>query len=80
MNHAKLDKSERMQRLYRLLQTGAEFTTRRIKRLLCKHEYETMGGLMGFFGKTQCHKCGKISNLPEDQMTTSTFSIQIGAD
>jgi hypothetical protein len=30
MNHAKLDKSERMQRLYRLLQTGAEFTTRQI--------------------------------------------------
>ena len=30
MNHASLDKSERMQRLYRLLQTGAEFTTRQI--------------------------------------------------
>jgi hypothetical protein len=48
-----------------------------LRRLLCDHEYKEMQGLMGFFGKTECVKCGDITNLPPDKMTTSTFSVRI---
>lgn len=48
------------------------------KRWFCKHEYKLLKDLRGFFGITQCTKCGKYSSLPDEEMETTHFlSINI---
>lgn len=41
-----------------------------MKRLFCRHRFKPMAGLMGFFCKVQCEKCGKIDNDWTDSVTT----------
>jgi len=48
----------------------------KIKRLLCKHKFKKMDGIMGFLCKVQCCKCGFI----DDDFTNSevtTFNITV---
>ena len=45
------------------------------KRWFCKHNYEPLSDMRGFFGITQCTKCGDYGQLPDDQMTTTSFSF-----
>ena len=45
------------------------------KRWFCKHQYESMKDIRGFFGITQCVKCGEYSRLPSDKMTISTGKL-----
>ena len=45
------------------------------KRWFCNHKNEALDDLRGFFGITQCIKCGQWSQLPEDQMQVTEFKI-----
>ena len=41
------------------------------KQFRCKHNYQRMDGLMGFFCKVQCTKCQKIDNDYTDAVCTT---------
>jgi ribosomal protein S27E len=47
-----------------------------LKKLFCRHDYKPMPGLMGFFCKVQCRKCGKIDN-DFSEAVTETFRVEI---
>ena len=43
------------------------------KRWFCNHNYKCLDDMRGFFGITQCVKCGEWRRLPDDQMTTTVL-------
>ena len=45
------------------------------KRWFCKHKFESIDGLKGFFGITQCVNCGKYGRLLDEEMVTTEFKI-----
>lgn len=45
------------------------------KRWFCKHEPISAYGMKGFFGLTQCRKCGEWGNIPKEGMTVSTIKL-----
>ena len=49
-------------------------------RLICRHEYKERKGLLWFFGKMECKKCGELRDDPNAVMTTTHFSARIITD
>ena len=45
------------------------------KRWFCKHKYEPIDDMRGFFGITQCVKCGNYGRLSDEEMVISTFKL-----
>jgi len=44
-------------------------------KLWCKHTFERLKGIRGFFGITRCTQCGKWSRLPDSEMSETRFTI-----
>lgn len=48
-----------------------------LARLMCQHKYEPIPDVRGFFGITQCVKCGAFSRLPFTDMKITTFRVSV---